>query len=271
MQQETSAMRAMKTILFLILIELTSLAAAERIVSLSPALTELVCHLGCEKELIGRSDVCNYPESVKNIPVTGRFADPDVEKIISMKPTLLITNDLINPNLCKTFEKHGIKTLMLKCRNIREYRKCVQKLSAELHVQQAGKKELKRIDFEMAKKRKPLPLKVLWVIWDAPLMIAGKNSLPDEVIRLAGAQNVAANVPQAYFKCSFDWLLKQKTDVIIWSAAPNGWKRHRFWKKMKAVRENKLLTGLDPDLIQRPGPRIFEGIGLLRRELEKMQ
>ena len=64
-------MRAMKKILFLILINALSVSAAERIVSLSPALTELVCHLGCEKQLIGRSDVCNFPESVREIPVAG--------------------------------------------------------------------------------------------------------------------------------------------------------------------------------------------------------
>ena len=264
-------MQVMKIILFLILVDLSCLAAAERIISLSPALTELVCQLGCEKQLIGRSDVCNYPESVKKIPVAGRFADPNVEKVIAMKPTVLITNDLINPNLCKTFEKHGIKTLMLKCRNIKEYSECVRRLSIELNVPQAGDIELARITKEMSKKRKALPLKVLWVIWDSPLMVAGKNSLPDEVIRLAGAENVASQVPQAYFKCSFDWLLEQRTDVIIWSASPNGWKNHRFWKKMKAVRENKLAVGLNPDLIQRPGPRIFEGIELLRNKLEQMQ
>lgn len=265
-------MQVMKTILFLILINSVFFAGgSERVVSLSPALTELVCHLGCEKKLIGRSDVCNYPSSVRKIPTAGRFAAPNLEKIIQMKPELLITNDLINPNTAKTFEKHGIKTEILKCRNISEYRECVKKLSVLLNVQQAGEKELKRIDSEMNVKRKELPLKVLWVIWDSPLMIAGQNSLPDEVIRLSGAENVAGKVSHAYFKCSFDWLLKQKTDVIIWSASPDGWKKHRFWKKMKAVQQNKLIIDLDPDLLQRPGPRIFEGIRLLRERLEKMQ
>lgn len=265
-------MQVMKRILFLILINLVLNAAAEeRIVSLSPALTELVCYLGCEKELIGRSDVCNYPESIRKIPVAGRFADPNVEKIISMKPTIVITNDLINPNLCKTFEKHGIKTFMLKCRNIQEYRDCVRTLSAALKVREAGEKEIARIDSEVLKKRSILPLKVLWVIWDSPLMIAGQNSLPDELIRLAGAENVGKNVPQAYFKCSFDWLLEQKIDIIIWSASPRGWRNHRFWKKLPAVRNDKIIYGLNPDIIQRPGPRIFEGIKLLRKKFEEMQ
>ena len=54
---------------------------------------------------------------------------------------------------------------------------------------------MKRIDEKLTKKYKPLNVKVLWVIWDSPLMIAGKNSLPDELLRLAGVENVAATVP----------------------------------------------------------------------------
>ena len=259
-------MWVMKIILFLILIDLSCFAAEERIISLSPALTELVCQLGCEKQLIGRSDVCNYPESIAKLPIAGRFADPYVEHIIKMKPTIVITNDLINPNIRKTFEKCGIKTLMMQCRNINEYKQCVKKLSSILNVPEAGEKELKRIDEKLTKKYKPLNVKVLWVIWDSPLMIAGKNSLPDELLRLAGVENVAATVPQPYFKCSFDWLLKQKTDIIVWTASPEGYKKHRFWKKLSAVKNKKIIENLDHDLIQRPGPRIFDGIELLRKK-----
>lgn len=263
-------MRAVKTILFLILINIYCLNAAEKIISLSPALTELVCYLGCEKELIGRSDVCNYPESVTKLPIAGKFGIPNVERIISMKPTLVIANDLINPNIFKTFETCGIKTMMIQCRNIAEYRLCVQKISTAINAAEAGKKELKRIDAKIAEKRKPLNMKVLWVIWDSPLMVAGKNSLPDEMIYLAGAENVAANVPQAYFKCSFDWLAEQKIDAIIWSASPNGWKRKTF-RKLEVVKNNKIITDLNPDLTQRPGPRIFEGVELLRKKLEALR
>ena len=76
-------------------------AGEGRIVSLSPALTELVCYLGCEKNLVGRSSVCSYPESVKKVAVAGRFAIPYTEKVISLKPDIIITNDLVNPNLAK--------------------------------------------------------------------------------------------------------------------------------------------------------------------------
>ena len=265
-------MRAMKKILFLILINLTALCCgSEKIVSLSPALTELIFYLGSGSQLIGRSDVCNYPSEAALLPVAGKFAAPHVERILSLKPTLIVTNDLINPNIKTTFEKCNIKTSMLQCRNIAEYRKCVEILSRILNAGEKGRKEIERIDNFLKNPPPPLNIKVLWVIWDSPLMVAGKNSLPDEVIRLAGAENIAANVPQPYFKCSYDWLLEQDIDVIVWSASPNGWKNRSFWQKMTAVKANRIIHDLNPDLIQRPGPRIFEGIMLVRQTLEKMR
>ena len=246
-------------------------AGEKRIVSLSPALTELVCYLGCEKNLVGRSSVCSYPESVKKVAVAGRFAIPYTEKVISLKPDIIITNDLVNPNLAKTFAACHIGCEIMPCRNIAEYRKCVEKLSRLLNVETAGKRELARIDEKLRQKIKKLNLRVLWVIWDSPLMVAGKNSLPDELLKMAGAFNVAGDVPQAYFKCSLDWLFKQKIDVIVWTASSDGYKKSRLWKNFSAVKNNKIIHDLDHDLVQRPGPRIFDGIELLRKKLENMK
>ena len=265
-------MKTLCCILFCILTCTPFLFAGEmRIVSLSPALTELVCHLGCEKQLVGRSSVCNYPQSVKKIAVAGRFSIPYTEKVISLKPDIVIANDLVNPNLVKTFAACHIRCEIMPCRNIAEYRKCVEKLSRLLNVETAGNREIARIDEKLRQKIKKLNLNVLWVIWDSPLMVAGKNSLPDELLKMAGANNVAEHVPQAYFKCSLDWLLKQKIDTVIWTASPNGYKRHRFWKNLPAVKNNKIIHDLDYDLVQRPGPRIFDGIELLRKKLENIK
>ena len=117
----------MKHILFLSLILSSLLGGAElRVVSLSPALTEVICHLGKEKLLVGRSDVCNVPSSVKRLPVAGRFAVPFVEKVMALKPDLLVSNDFVNPGIKAAFERAGIKTLQLPCRTMAEYRRCVE-------------------------------------------------------------------------------------------------------------------------------------------------
>ena len=67
------------------------------VVSLSPALTELVCHLGQERKLVARSTACDLPESVKSLPAAGNFAEPELERILAMKPALVVSNEFVNP------------------------------------------------------------------------------------------------------------------------------------------------------------------------------
>ena len=259
----------MKYCIISILITASLCASELRVVSLSPALTELICHLGREKTLIGRSDVCNFPASVKKLPVAGRFAQPFAEKILAMKPNIIVTNDLINPGVKINFNRAGIRTLQIPCRNLEEYRKCVEILGRELHAPEAAAAELARIDALLSRQIKKSGLRVLWVVWDTPLMTPGKNSHLNEVLRLAGAENATGSYAREYLRPSFESLLKQNIDVIIWSASSSGWKQRRVWQKFQAVRKNRVLSEFDQDKLLRPGPRMIEGIEELKRDLEK--
>ncbi len=261
----------MKKIIVFLLLFGTAAAGEMRIVSLSPALTELVCHLGHGGELVGRSSACDFPQEIRQLPVAGNFADPDVERVLGLSPTLVLTNDFINPGVAVNFKRHGIRCERMQCRTLAEYRRCVETLGTLLRAGDAAGAEIAKIDAVLKNVPEKCSVKLLWVVWDAPLMIAGGGSLPDEVIRLAGAENIASGVPQAYFKCSFDWLFEQQPDAIVWTASPGGWKKHTFWKKLRAVRHGKIIADLDPDLLQRPGPRIFEGIATLRQKLEALK
>ncbi len=260
----------MKKISFLLLFMPLMAFADVTAISLSPALTETVFQLGAGRSLVGRSSVCNFPAEVKILPVCGGFADPEMEKIIRMRPGFLLVNDLINPKLAVTLERNGVKPLFLPCRNIEDYRKCVAKLGEALNCSADAEKELDRCDRELKKLRgKPrLGVKVLWVIWDSPLMVAGAGSFPESLIELAGGENIAGNVKQEYFKCSFDWVLRLQPDIIVWSAQGMPDKKHRFWGRLEAVRRNRVVGDIEPDLIQRPGPRIFQGAKELRRRFE---
>ncbi len=245
-----------------------------RVVSLSPALTELVYRLGGGAFLVGRSDACDFPPEVRRIPVAGRFAAPDVERVLRLKPTLLITNDLINPGQIGVFRKAGIEVEFMTCRNFAEYRDCVTTLGRRLGCQEAAGHEIERIDRFLAEQARQnegaSPRDILYVVWDAPLMVAGPGSWPDELIRLAGGRNVASGAGAAYFKCSLEWLLAQRPEVIVWCGSPEGWKRQRFWNRLEAVRERRVIADLDSDLIQRPGPRAVDGVRLLRKRLAEL-
>lgn len=251
-------------------------ADEQRVVSFSPALTELVFQLGKGDSLAGRSSVCNYPPEAKNIPVAGSFGDPELERTLRLRPTLVIANDLIRPALIKTFEKANINVILMQCRTPEDYCLCVKRLGDALGCPDRAEAEIRRMkeclaEFERKAEGSPLGKKVLWVVWDSPVMAAGKGSLPDTVIRLAGGKNIAAGVNQEYFKASYDWILQNPPDVIVWTASGTPEQSHPFWKQLDAVKEGRVVAGIDPDLIQRPGPRLPEGIGALRAELEKFR
>ncbi|NLZ62907.1 MAG: ABC transporter substrate-binding protein [Lentisphaerae bacterium] len=255
----------------LIIILLLGLASSgsevRRVVSLSPALTELVFHLGCADKLVGRSDACDYPPAAKVLPVAGRFAVPYVEQIISLQPDLLITHDLINPGISKVFTQRGIEVLMLPSATLTDYRQNVLYLGERL--QAAGTAaELQRIDEFLSTTPPALGVKILWVIWDSPLMVGGAHSLPDEIIRLCGAANLAGAIPQAYCKCSFEWLWENQPDLIFWSGPPRDLRQDRLWRSLQAVQEGRVICDLPAEILLRPGPRMLEGVRSLRLRLQ---
>ena len=107
------------------LVEPLSAGAEMRIVSLSPAVTELVCQLGQGRFLVGRSEVCNYPEQVGKLPAVGRYADPFLERVVALHPTIVLTNDLRSPRAAAVFRKLNIRLVVKQCRTVDEYREWV--------------------------------------------------------------------------------------------------------------------------------------------------
>ena len=248
-------------------------AAEPRIVSLSPAVTELVFQLGQGRNLVGRSEVCNYPAEVRKLPIAGRYADPNIEKVLELRPTLVVSNDLRSPGLERVLREQGIRLVVKQCRTVREYREWVELLGRELDCQEQAIAELARFDREIAelRKLKPLPVSLLWVVSDSPLLTGGRSSLLSEVSQLAGMKNSGDVSKLAYYRMSRETLIKNPPDVIIWanSGASPGTDDH-FWGELEAVKKRRILRYLHEDTVMRPGPRLPEGIRKLRREAEKL-
>ena len=242
-----------------------------RIVSLSPAVTELVCQLGRGRFLVGRSEVCNYPEAVKKLPAVGRYADPFLERVVALHPTIVLTNDLRSPRAAEVLRKLNIRLVVKQCRTVDEYREWVVLLGEVLECRDRAEAELERFDGEIAELRKlpPLRVRLLWVISESPLLTGGRTSLLSEVSQLAGMKNSGDVSAVAYFRISRDFLLKNPPEVIVWAnsgAVPGV--TTPFWGELEAIRRGRVLKYLHEDTVMRPGPRMPEGIRKLRREAE---
>ena len=245
------------------------------VISLSPALTELVCRLGCEDHLAARSTACDWPESVKSLPTAGDFAEPELERILAMKPALVVSNMFVNPKDADALRRAGIAVELHPCDSFADYREWVVRMGRLLDCPDEAAAELKRADARIAEFEAALqqadrrPLRALYVIWDSPLLTAGADTLPDALGRLAGLENIV-KTEKDYPSISLEFVLKEDPDVIVWFAHGKDWKSNPSWSGIRAIREGRVLIPRDDSALLRPGPRMFDGIADLKADLEKM-
>jgi len=274
-------MRRLFSFLFLLTVLLLAACSDEQktapggVVSLSPALTELICHLGREDRLVARSTACDWPESVKSLPTAGDFAEPELERILAMKPALVVSNEFVNPKDADALRQAGIAVELHPCDGFDDYREWVALMGRLLECPREAESELARAAARIAgfeavlKNAGKKPLRALYVIWDSPLLTAGADSLPDAVGRLAGLENIV-KTEKGYPSISLEFVLKEDPDVIVWFAHGKDWKSNPSWSGIRAIREGRVLIPRDDSALLRPGPRIFDGIADLKSDLETL-
>ena len=246
-------------------------ASAARIVSLAPELTEIICRLGGREQLVGRSSVCDFPEEVRSLPVAGRFGAPSPEAILKLRADTVVAGRLFEPGARELLIRLGLRVVELSTSSVADYERAVTELGRLLNRQREAGAELTRVRALLAacrtryaKTRRP---SVLLVVWADPLTVAGRRSVLNDLIELAGGRNAAGAEDTAYFRASPEWALAARPEVVIFPTkrgavqvpVPDSW---RLWP---AVRAGRCYRDLDADLVFRLGPRFTEGI----RELER--
>ncbi len=246
-----------------------------RIVSLSPSLTETIYKLGKGDLLVGRSIVCNYPEEVKKVKVVGNFNKPNIERLAVMMPDYVVCTDFENPAAIRKLRAMGMKVIIMRDKDIDDYLNCVQKLGEVMDCRERAAKELNRLKSGLAefkKKADSIPFekrpKIFFMLWDSPVMSIGKKSFLTKYIEYAGGRSITAKVGQGYFSSSLEYVLAAKPDVMICPSMHVN-KAKEFvirtgWKDVKAVKDDRVYSGLNPDLMFRLSPRMLESIQILR-------
>ena len=272
MLRHTRFFLLMKHFLFTILLFLIipALPANPKVVSLTPAVTEIICFLDGESMLIGRSTACDYPAHIKKLPAVGNYTGFFLEKLLAMKPDYVIANNFTAKD--KRLKKHvKANFIEVPIKTIEDYINALKIIGRFLNCPEKGNYEAEKAFLKLQELKKNAAQQsnkptAIWVIWHNPLMIAGPGSLPDTVMGLAGLKNAAANVKNEYFKCSREWLALQKPDYIIWTVNGVPFQQKGFWAR---YRKDQVISGLNHDILLRPGPRIFDGIDQLRDALKK--
>jgi iron complex transport system substrate-binding protein len=237
--------------------------APTRIVSLNPVTTEILFAFGAGSRLVGRSSFDLWPDSARLVADLGMGLQPNVEVVLGAHPDLVIlyaSQD--NRPAAARFRAAGVSTLTLRTDHIADFRRTVQLLGAILQdstramtVADSVFRTLDRVRAATASLPRPT---VFWHIWDAPLITIGAGSFMNELVEIAGARNVYADITKPSATVSLEDVSHRDPDFIF--AGPQGAKTiedDRRWRIVRAVREGKVLT-VDTVLVGRPSVRLGE-------------
>jgi len=249
----------------------------QRIVSLAPNITEILFYLGLDEEIVGVSIHCNFPEKAKSKVRVGSYISLDFERITFLKPDLVIATGAGNTrDMVDRLGKLGFSTYVIFPKNFNDILKSIDHLGQVVGREKEamgiilGIKQRRQRVIELTKGlSRP---KVFLQIGEAPIVTVGKGSFADDLIHLAGGENIAGKEKEMYPRLGMEEILKRSPEVILISSMnPKGdyqrvlqeWSR---WKMIPAVKNGRVHL-IDSDLIDRPSPRIIDGLEEIARIL----
>jgi iron complex transport system substrate-binding protein len=242
----------------------------ERIISLAPSVTETLFGLGLNREIVGVTRCCDYPEAARRKPKIGDFLNVSVEKIVSFHPDLIIgVMDGMKADTLKRLEKAGLPIYLVNPISLEGIFKMVEEIGA-LTGKTASAKRLaqdlrKRVHaVSSLTKNAPKP-RIFFQIGTDPMVTVGRNTLHHELITLAGGINIAAGAKISYPRFSMEEVVARRPDFIIISSMERKEnykevkKKWMKWKMLPAVRNNRVYV-IDSDLTDTPALRIVQGL-----------
>lgn len=253
----------------------------ERIVSLSPANTEILFAVGAGDKVVGVTSYCDYPEQAKNIDKIGSFEGPNLELIQKAKPDVVLAGGYIQEDLIKSLEELNIPVVSTEAtdfNSIFDSITLIGKLSGndQKAVEVIKGMKDKIADIESKVKGKT-PKSVFYVVWTDPITTAGSGTFINDVIKAAGGINTAEKA-QYWAKYSAEELVKDNPEYLFSSkhATNEGvtvdfYKQSPVFKNLDSVKNNKIYLMSDDNIICRPGPRIVEAIEEIAKVLHDIQ
>ena len=248
---------------------------AQRIVSLAPHATELLFAAGAEKSIVAVSDYSNYPEAAKNLPSVGNVFAMDTERLLAIKPDLVIIWGTGNAKvLANKLRSQHITVFESEPRNYEMVATSIERLSILAGTEATGKAAAANFRLRLEDLRKKyrqtdtsIPVTVFYQVWNKPLMTLNDEHMISAAIRLCGGRNVFGRLKELTPTITTEALLASNPDAIVTGGenidSLNEW---RQFKTLIAVKKNHLYA-VKADLLNRAGPRILDGTEALCKQL----
>ncbi len=249
--------------------------AARRIVSLVPSATETLYALGAGDRIVGGSGFDDYPPEAAHLPAVGGMISPSFEAIVALHPDALVgVQGPINRAVIDRVHAMGVRVLFPEVESIAEVQSSIDLFAALVHREEAAQALHARIAGDIARVRTAVRGKirprVLAVFSQRPMVVAGPGSWFDEILAIAGGDNVVPGTSNRYPMASIEQVLGWSPEYVIdltWhensGTLADAWATRTT---VPAVRDHHVVRIANPVLI-RQGPRIGEAATILAHAL----
>ena len=250
----------------------------QRIVSLAPSNTEILFALGLGDKIVGVTDYCNYPPEALNKTKVGGYSTINIERVVALKPDLVVAAYGNGEETIEVLKKLNLTVVALNPKNISDIKKNIELLSkitgTEKNASKLIDKMNTKIEWVKSRVKNKGRIKVAHVLWHDPIWVSGKNTFIDEVISIAGGENVFNF--EGWKIVGIEDLIEKNPEVIIVSSGSGmGGGRNVVYewvisdgrlKGINAVKNGRVYI-VDADIISRPSYRIADAIEIIAKFL----
>ncbi len=250
---------------------------AQRIVSLAPHVTELLFAAGAGERIVGAVDYSDYPEDAKRIPRVGNNRQLDLERIVTLKPDLIVV--WLHGNAQRQLDKLvklGVPLFHSEPRRLEDIARAIENLGQLAGTDAVAQPAARAFSARAAALRtryagRP-PVRLFYQIWKQPLMTINGDHLISDVIRLCVGQNVFADLKPLVPTVSTEAVLTADPEAIgtaiVDGKARNDLESWKHWPRLTATARGNYFY-IPADFISRPAPRIIEGVQRMCEALDE--
>jgi ABC-type Fe3+-hydroxamate transport system substrate-binding protein len=228
------------------------------VVSLNPAATEAVFAIRAQGRLVGRSRWDTFPQEAERIPALGDGIRPNVEAVLAVRPTLVILYATAeNRAAAEAFARAGVRTMALRVDRIREFHTLLRTLGVALGDTAAARvvsDSVQRTLDAVRRRTSTWPrVRVVWPLWDRPLLVVGQGSYLDELVEVAGGVNVFHDLAAPSPAVSVEEVARREPELVVAGSVASAQRLREApgWRVVAAVREGRVVA-VDEGLTGRP-------------------
>jgi ABC-type Fe3+-hydroxamate transport system substrate-binding protein len=241
----------------------------QRIISLAPSVTEILFATGVGEKVVGVSDHCNYPPEVAGVERVGGFSNPDLNRIMTLKPDLVLAFGTVQIPVVHALEQRGIRVFWTYPHTTQDILTAFERIGEITGAPIAGKDlrdtvegQISHVHERLQGLREQERPRIFRIMGLRPLGSIGGMNFQSEIYRAAGGRNIFEDIQDDFFIVDEEELKRRNPDIIIVCGSNPKRLRQQVlsqegWEEIAAVQNNRIFV-ISCDHICRPSPRVGE-------------